>query len=116
MLWVLICVVLVIGLAYWFTKYMVGRSGFGTISLEKRIDVLKILAQMPLGRDQRLLMIQAGQRYFLIGVTPAGMTALAEFTSEEAELWQVKEAQLVNGQAMSFTEAVKRVLKQKGQR
>ena len=40
-----------------------------------------------LGKDQLLLVVQAGERYLLLGSTPAGLTLLAELSREEGENW-----------------------------
>jgi flagellar protein FliO/FliZ len=75
---------------------------------------LSILAQLTLGKDQRLVLVQAGQRYLLLGVTSAQVTTLAEFTQQEAESWQA--ACPAESAPPSFGQALRIVLKQKGRR
>ena len=48
-LWLLICVVAVSGLAYWFTKFVVGRGLVGGAAAGKG-ESLTILAQMSVGK------------------------------------------------------------------
>ena len=109
-LWLIICVVLIIGLSYWFTRYVVGRRGFGALSGGRRMEVLD---QLPLGRDQRVVLARAGERYLLLGATPAGITLLAELTAEEAASWRTPQTA---GEKMSFSEAFGAVMQQKKRR
>ena len=109
-LWLIVCVVLVIGLAYWVTRYVAGRGGFGPLSGGRQMEVLD---QLPLGRDQRVVLARAGERYLLLGATPSGITLLAELTEEEAASWRTPQAA---GEKMSFQEAFTTMLKQKGRR
>ena len=71
LLWVLLCVLVIVGAAYWFTKHVVGQRLGGRIGLG-RTDGLRVLTRAQLGRDQSLLVVQAGERYFLLGAAPSG--------------------------------------------
>ena len=112
LLWVVVCCVVVLGLAYWFTKYVVGRGKLGGLGVSKGAEKLRVLQQLSLGKDQRILVVRAGDRYLLLGVTASGMSTLAEFTPEEAKIWLAEEKQQTE-QPPSFTEALQKVLKQK---
>ena len=69
------------------------------------------LARLSLGRDQSLVLVQAGERYLLLGAAPSGVTLTAELTPEEAKaLYQPPSDQ---PPPPSFTEALRTVLKQK---
>ena len=82
----LIAIVVVIGLAYWFTRYVVGNRLFlGMNSTGNR--QLQVLDQLPVGKEQRLVVVRAGERYLLLGVTGQNISVLAELTAEEAEQW-----------------------------
>ena len=109
-LWLIVCVVLVIGLAYWFTRYVAGRGLLGGMAGGRGLAVLD---QLSLGRDQRVILARAGERYLLLGATPAGITLLAELTAEEAAAWQ---APPEDGERVSFKEAFLTMMKQKGRR
>ena len=80
-------VILVIGLAYWFTRYVVGGRHLGGLGLSPKNGKLQLLAQLPVGKDQRLAVVRAGDRFFLLGMTPQNITLLAELTEEEAAAW-----------------------------
>ena len=100
LLWLLICVLAIAVLAYLFTKYV----GGGTAQF-------KVLARLSLGRDQSLVLVQAGERYLLLGAAPSGVTLTAELTPEEAKaLYQPPSDQ---PPPPSFAEALRTVLKQK---
>ena len=112
LLWTLLCVAAITGAAYWFTRRAAGKgwlSGFGGGS-----GRIRLLDQLPLGREQRLVLAQAGERFFLLGVTANGITSLAEFTAEEAALW--KETCETDAPPPSFREALQITLKNRGRR
>lgn len=113
LLWVILCVVLIVGLAYWFTRYVAAR-GFPGGPGFRGTDQLRALARLSLGRDEALVIVQAGERYFLLGVTPAGISNLAEFTGEEAARWTAGQEE--QPAPPSFLEAMRTVIQQKKQR
>ena len=116
LLWMIVSVIVIIGLAYWFTKSVAGRGGLGAFGPLKAGGGLKVLAQLPLGRDQKLIVTQAGGRFFLLGVTATEISMLAEFTAEEAALWQEQGGTAEKRETPSFREALDTVLRQKGRR
>ncbi|MCI8423621.1 MAG: flagellar biosynthetic protein FliO [Lawsonibacter sp.] len=113
LLWMLVCVVLIVGLAYWFTRYAAGRGGMGLFSAARGTEQLHVLARLALGREQQLVLVKAGERYFLLGITPSSISALAEFTKEEAESWPGAQGQQT---PPDFGEALRTMLQQKRQR
>ncbi|MCI9644145.1 MAG: flagellar biosynthetic protein FliO [Oscillibacter sp.] len=110
-LWMLACVVLIIGLAYWFTKYVAGRGALGAFSGGRRMEVLD---RLPLGRDQSVVLARVGERYLLLGAGTAGVTLLAELTGEEAAAWKAPET-AAEGKP-GFQEAFLNILKQRERR
>ena len=116
LLWMVVSVIVIIGLAYWFTKYVAGRGGLGVFGPLKAGGGLAILAQLPLGREQKLVVAQAGERYFLLGVTGSDITMLAEFTAEEAALWRRQAETEDQSGTPSFRQVLNTVLRQKGRR
>lgn len=109
LLGMLVIVAGVLVMAYFFTRYVAARgmAGYPAIRGQK----LKVLDQMSLGRDQRLLVIQAGERFFLVGAAATGFTMLAELTGQEAEQWTDKGE---SGEPLpSFKEAFLAQLKKK---
>lgn len=109
-LWMLICVVLIVGLAYWFTKHVAGRGALGALSGGRQMEVLD---RLPLGRDQSVVLARVGERYLLLGAGTAGVTLLAELTAEEAASWRPAQAPKGNP---GFKEALITIMKQKGRR
>lgn len=109
LIWLLICVVVVIVLAYLFTRFLAGRGGgMGGLSGGEGFQVLR---RLPLGREQSAALVKAGERYFLLGVAPSGITLLAELTAEEAEAMTAPPPG--SEPPPSFREALRTVLKQK---
>ena len=79
--------VLVLVGAWWFTRWAGPGLGGGLIAAGKGGGRLQVLDRAIIGRDQALLVVKAGQRYLLLGCTPAGLTLLAELKPEEGEIW-----------------------------
>ncbi len=111
LMWMLLCVVAIIVLAYLFTKYVAGRRALGGFGAPGGTGRFKALARLALGREQSAVLVQAGERYLLLGVAPSGVTLLAEFTQEEAQALYTPPP----GQPAppSFGEALRTVLKQR---
>lgn len=80
-------VLLVLAGAYLFTRWAGQNLGGGLLSARSG-SRLQVLDRAAVGRDQNLLVVRAGQRYLLLGSTPAGLTLLAELTREEGENWE----------------------------
>lgn len=110
-LWMFVCVVLIIGLAYWFTKHVAGRGALGAFTAGRQMEVLD---RLPLGRDQSVILVRAGERYLLLGTGTAGVALLAELTAEEAASWKPPEP--AAEERPGFKDAFLTALKQKGRR
>lgn len=113
LLWTFLCVVVIVGLAYWFTKYIVGR-GFGPYGAGEKTGSIRVLSRLTVGKDQQLLLVRAGTRYFLVGAAQGGISTLAEFSQEEAEAWM--EAGEQGASPPSFSQALGTVLRQRKKR
>ena len=111
--WAIICIVVVLGMSYWVTRFVAGRSSFGIRRGGKQIE---ILAQEAIGRDQRLAVARVGEKYFILGIAANHISLLAELTKEDAAFWEAHPEQTTNPEPPSFMEAFKDVLKQKTRR
>lgn len=109
LLWVLVCVAVIIVLAYLFTRYVAGRGGLTGAS--GGTGRFKVLARLSLGREQSLALVRAGERYFLLGVTASGVQLLAELTAEEAQ--SICAPPPDQPQPPSFRESLRTVLQQR---
>lgn len=70
---------LIIAGAYFSTKFLsVKSAGF------MKGKYMQVKERLPLGRDKHVLLVQAGNRYFVVGVTAQSMQLLG--TVEEGEL------------------------------
>ena len=122
LIWLLICVLVVVVLAYLFTRYVAGRGG-GMAGLSGASERFKVLSRLSLGREQGVMLVKAGEKFLLLGVTPAGITLLKELTQEEADAHTVVTIRKADAicpppdpdlpPPPSFGEALRTVLKQK---
>ncbi|MCI8437413.1 MAG: flagellar biosynthetic protein FliO [Lawsonibacter sp.] len=83
----LLAVILLVLAGAWFFTRWAGQNFGGSGLLIRSGSRLRVLDRVMLGRDQALLVVKAGQRYLLLGSTPAGLTLLAELSQEEGENW-----------------------------
>ena len=111
LVWLFVCVILILGLAYFFTKHVVGRTSFGSLGLTHR-GMMQVIAQLPLGRDRQVILIQMGERYFLLGSTANEINLLSEIPQEEIAAWREKERQMgEEGQPLNFKQSLQEILK-----
>ena len=109
LIWMLVCVLVIIVLAYLFTRYVAGRGG--TLGVPGGSERFRVLARLPLGREQSAVLVKAGEKYLLLGVAASEITLLKELTQEEAEaVYALPPDQPA---PPSFGEALRSVLKQK---
>lgn len=96
LLGMLAIVVLVLILAYWATRwigaYGARASGTGFRTLAGGAGRFRILAQLSLGRAERLVLARVGDRCYLLGVTANRITLLRELEGEEAAAWLSEES------------------------
>ena len=105
LLGMLVVIVLVIGLAYWFTRHVVGKGKLPSFGMLRKDGDLSVLTHTQIGKDQRLAVVQAGERYFLLGITAHNISLLSELTAEEAARWKPQVTEGGDGQNPTFKEA-----------
>lgn len=112
LLWALLVIAVVLVLAYLFTRY--GISHFSGM-IRPRRRRMTVVEQVPLGRDQRLVLVRMGDTLYLLGVTPGGVTRLEKLPASELDaLDPPAEHPPQDGtQGMSFGEALKKVMDQR---
>ena len=88
LLGMIVAVVVITGLAYWFTRHVIGGNRVKSLGTLQKKEQLQVLAQTQIGKEECLAVVQAGKRYFVVGVTPQNISLLAELTEEEASIWQ----------------------------
>ncbi len=83
LLWMLLCVVAIAVLAYFFTRYIAGRGGLG-VKGKSGARRLRVLSRLSVGREQSVALVQAGEKYLLLGVAASQVSVLEKLTKEEA--------------------------------
>ena len=112
LLWALLATCVVLALAYWFTRHVAGRLAVGQ-SFRSR-GHLAVLDQIPLGRDQKLVLARVGDSVCLLGVTPGGISCLRVLSEAEAAPWLEREQTTPDaGSQMGFREALRKVMEQR---
>ena len=76
--WAVVCVIVVLAMTYWVTRFVAGkgllRGSFG----QGGNGQIKIVEQRVLGRDQKLLIVQVNEKYYLLGMTANNISLLSE--------------------------------------
>lgn len=115
LLWYVVSVVVILGLAYWVTRYIGQQGGLGPQRRAGKELKLKVLAQAAIGKDQRLLVVSTGKRYFLLGAAPGGINELAELSQEDISAWQETLSEESGEQSPGFAEIMRGLTKNKKQ-
>ena len=108
LLWALVVTALILALAYWFTRHVVGRMSGGSVGRGHRISVVE---QVTVGKEEKLLLARLGERLYFLAVTPGGITVLRELSEEETAQWMPPEPPAPVGE--NFAQALRRVLEQR---
>lgn len=111
LLGMLALVTIVLVLAYAFTRFIAGKGGAGRYRAGNGGSV-SMLEQFPLGKDQRLAVVKIGERYLVVGITPASITLVAELTQGEWDACRAEVEEAVTQQP-SFQDTLKNVLNQR---
>jgi flagellar protein FliO/FliZ len=112
LLWVVICVVVILALAYWVTKYVALHGRVGVQNKAGNGGELVLLSRLALGKDQQLAVVKAGEHCYLLGVTATQITLLSELTPEEAASWQIDHDAPPAQVSLDFGKLLKGVLQQ----
>lgn len=117
LLGMLAAVVVILLLAWLFTRYLAGRTPGAMRFSRNRDGRLQLLERMPLGREQYLAVVRAGETYLLLGVTGSQITLLRELSAEEASKWTEEETGVSPGggpgETIPFRDALREVWKQR---
>ena len=74
------CVILVLLLAYWCSRFL-GKN-WSRVSGTRE---LKVIDQLQIGQDKRILLVKLREHTYLIGVSQAGITLLTEAEGDFAD-------------------------------
>ena len=112
--WALLAVIAVLFSAYLFTKYVAGRPG-GLVHFQK--GRMAVLDQIPIGREQTLLLVALGNYVYLLGVAQGSVTRLERFSEQEwAELEENMLEHADDAPKPVFQESLKKMLEQRRNR
>ncbi len=90
-------------LAWWATKQIAQRPGLQGFGGRLPNGEMSILAQIPLGREQRLVVVECAARYFLLGVTEHNISMLSELREEDVQQWTQGQEEPVPTSKQSFS-------------
>ena len=113
LLGVLAVIILILYLAYFATKWIGTHSvpgGAGTLRTGGTGD-FRILGQLGVGRNERLVLARLGERCYLLGVTEHQITLLRELDGEEAAPWLAQDDS--TPAAPGFAEVLRESLRRK---
>lgn len=114
LLGVLAAVVLILYLAYAATKWIGTHSlpgGVGSLLASGAAERFRLLAQLGVGRNERLVLVRLEERCYLLGVTEHQITLLRELDGEEAARWLTQSERAP--EASGFAEVLRRNMRKK---
>lgn len=88
LLGMLVLIAAILFLAWWATKQIAQRPGLQGFGGRLPNGDMSVLAQIPLGREQRLVVVECAARYFLLGVTEHNISMLSELDEESVQQWK----------------------------
>ncbi len=113
-LWALIVIIIVLALAYLFTKHVVGRVPLGVSGRKKQH--MSVVERIVIGRDQQILLVRVGKKMFFLGAAEGGVTCLKEMSDEEWQTLSDSEDDADDTAPMGFKEALQKVMEQRKQK
>ena len=87
----LIAVLVIAYLSYRCSRYIASRSG--CVPMGQTGGGMKVLSRLPLAQDKQLVVVEAGSRYWLLGLSPAGIQLVAELTEDKAGTYKMQDRQ-----------------------
>ncbi len=106
----LFCTGAILFLAYWATK-KIGMGGIGGFTTGTQ---MRVYDRMSIGQNQALLIVQIGERWFVLATSRDSVSVVAELNTEEAQLWQKQTPSQGAGlQSAAFLETLTRKLRGK---
>ena len=73
---------------------------------------LRVLDRLPVGRDHMILVVQAADRFLVLGSSPSGFSLLCELTEEEGALW-APAAEPMDRPSVDFRELLRKLREKK---
>ena len=73
--------------------------------------LITVLEKVPVGRDQKLLLVKLGEEYYFLGAGPSGITCLGQVPKQTVEEWE--KAKKDQPSPMSFRQSLEQVIKQR---
>lgn len=101
----LFIVVIVLLAAYFCTRYLAKHTP-GAFQKKGRTKKIILLDQLTVGNNQRILLVQVGSRYILLGTGASGLSLLLELTDEEIELWKSEDTSGTSGFSNAIMSAI----------
>ena len=114
LLWYLMCIVVILGLAYWVTRYLGKHSG-GMLVPKSGALPMEILSQLTLSRNEKLLVVRTGKRCFLLGLTEGSIQMLSELSEEDLRNWTEAAQENTAEKTEAFAEKLRALSRKKEQ-
>lgn len=89
-------------LAWWATKQIARQPALQGFGGRLPNGEISILTQIPLGRGQRLVVVECAARYFLLGVTEHNISMLSELGEEDVQQWKYEQENPASESKQSF--------------
>lgn len=112
LLWALVITVLILALAYWFTRHVVGRMA-GGMQITGKGRQIAVLEQLPVSKEQKLLLVRMGKRVYFMASSQGTLSVLHELTEEEIADLPAPAETAGTAEGGSFAQTLRRMLEQR---
>lgn len=83
LVWALIVILIVLVLAYLFTRFVAGRATGGPGLSRFRRGRITVLDQVTIGKDQKILLVQLKDQVYFLGAAQGSITCLEKLPAED---------------------------------
>ncbi|WP_122789970.1 flagellar biosynthetic protein FliO [Intestinibacillus sp. Marseille-P6563] len=97
----LLCVVVILYLAYWFTRRIAAGNN---IRMRTGGRHMQVYDRLPLGQNKMLTVVRVGSRWFVLGISGEHITTIAELTEEEAHHWRTDSSGQGSVETLKFSD------------
>lgn len=108
-----LCVVVILYLAYWFTR-RIAMGNFNGVATSS--GHMRLYDRLPLGQNKSVVVARVGLRWLVLGVSDDQITLLTELTEEESRIWRQAKQGGSETAAPKFADIISDVLRKKNDR
>lgn len=108
-----LCVVVILYLAYWFTRRIAAGNLSGVI---KSNGNMRLCDRLPIAQNKSIVVVRVGLRWLVLGVADEQITLLTELSEEESRIWRQSRPAETKADAPKFSDVMTNALRNRNGR